>query len=171
MPATRAVAVRKLCIAHPLTTSYTPPPRTVLVIAGPTGAGKTGLSLGVARRIDGIAEIISADSVQVYRGLDIGSAKLPPDPSIKRGPREWRSGIRHHLIDIARAEWDYSAGEARWSANAHARHAANTSMPQATLRPTPRVPSVKCTRAAMPQWSSADRRCTSNFSPTKHCSL
>jgi hypothetical protein len=117
MPPPRAVAVRRLCSAHPLTTSV----RTVLVITGPTGTGKTNLSLRVAGRIKDIAEIVSADSVQVYRGLDIGSAKLPPDPSSERGPNAWRSGIRHHLIDVARAEWDYSAGEAHWSAsNSHA---------------------------------------------------
>jgi hypothetical protein len=47
----------------------------VLIITGPTGAGKTETSLLLAERLDG--EIISADSVQVYRGLDVGSDKLP----------------------------------------------------------------------------------------------
>jgi tRNA dimethylallyltransferase len=53
----------------------------LLVIAGPTATGKTGLSLDLARalRAEGIpAEVISADSRQVFRGLDIGTAKVPP---------------------------------------------------------------------------------------------
>ena len=49
----------------------------VLVITGPTGVGKTEASLLLAERLNG--EIISADSVQVYRGLDVGSDKLPVD--------------------------------------------------------------------------------------------
>ena len=61
----------------------------VIVIAGPTAAGKTCLSLEIARLLGG--EIISADSVQVYRGMDIGTAKA----SLKQ-----RMEIPHHLIDI-----------------------------------------------------------------------
>ena len=59
------------------------------VISGPTAAGKTALSLILAKKIN--AEIISADSIQVYRGMDIGSAKILPLEM---------QGIRHHLIDI-----------------------------------------------------------------------
>ncbi len=59
------------------------------VIAGPTAVGKTALSLILAKRLG--AEIISADSIQVYRGMDIGSAKVRPSEM---------QGIRHHLIDI-----------------------------------------------------------------------
>jgi tRNA dimethylallyltransferase len=62
----------------------------LLVIAGPTAVGKSDLALAVAREIGG--EIISCDSAQVYRGLDIGTAKLLPKD---------RAGIPHHLIDIA----------------------------------------------------------------------
>ena len=61
----------------------------VIVIAGPTATGKSRLSLEIAKLVDG--EIISADSVQVYRGMDIGTAKVP---------REERMEIPHHLIDI-----------------------------------------------------------------------
>ncbi|KAF3788383.1 tRNA dimethylallyltransferase 9 [Nymphaea thermarum] len=61
----------------------------VLVISGPTGAGKSRLALELAKRLNG--QIISADSVQVYRGLDIGSAK----PSTSE-----REEVPHHLIDI-----------------------------------------------------------------------
>ncbi|KAM7277892.1 hypothetical protein ACFE04_005026 [Oxalis oulophora] len=71
----------------------------VLVISGPTGAGKTRLALELAKRLNG--EIISADSVQVYKGLDIGSAK----PN-----RSEQSEVPHHLIDILRPSEDYSVG-------------------------------------------------------------
>ena len=62
--------------------------RKIVCIVGPTAAGKTALSILLAKRLR--TEIVSADSVQVYRGLDIGSAK----PTL-----EERQGIPHHLID------------------------------------------------------------------------
>ena len=62
--------------------------KKILILAGPTGSGKTELSLRIAELIGG--EIISADSMQVYRGMDIGTAK------VKEKARE---DIRHHLID------------------------------------------------------------------------
>lgn len=88
-----------------LTTSYSPVAEKskkskVIVISGPTGAGKSKLALEIAKRLDG--EIISADSVQVYRGLDIGSAK----PSAFD-----RKEVPHHLIDILHSSEDYSAGQ------------------------------------------------------------
>lgn len=64
-------------------------PRPLVILTGPTAVGKTELSLGLAKRIGG--EIISADSMQVYRHMDIGSAKIRP---------EEMQGIRHHMIDI-----------------------------------------------------------------------
>ncbi|MCR5720351.1 MAG: tRNA (adenosine(37)-N6)-dimethylallyltransferase MiaA [Lachnospiraceae bacterium] len=69
----------------------------VIVLTGPTGVGKTALSIKLAKELDG--EIISADSVQVYRGLDIGSAK------IKESEKE---GIPHHLIDICDADEEFN---------------------------------------------------------------
>lgn len=69
----------------------------VIVILGPTGVGKTKLSIELAKRIDG--EIINADSTQVYRDLDIATAK------IKENEKE---GIPHHLFDIRNKEEDYS---------------------------------------------------------------
>ncbi len=60
----------------------------LVILSGPTAAGKTKLSLDLAKAIGG--EIISADSMQVYRGMDIGTAKLP---------FEDRAGVPHHLID------------------------------------------------------------------------
>lgn len=63
--------------------------KPLVILGGPTGAGKSDIALMLAHKIDG--EIISADSVAVYKGLDIGSAK--PDPHML-------SSVRHHLIDI-----------------------------------------------------------------------
>lgn len=63
--------------------------KPLVILTGPTAVGKTKLSLGLAKRIGG--EIISADSMQVYRHMDIGSAKIRP---------EEMQGIPHHLIDI-----------------------------------------------------------------------
>lgn len=61
----------------------------MIILTGPTAAGKTALSIALAKRIDG--EIISADSMQVYRHMDIGSAKIP---------KEEMQGVPHHLIDV-----------------------------------------------------------------------
>ena len=74
----------------------------LLVIAGATATGKTGLSIAVARalRADGTpAEIISADSRQVFRGLDIGTAKATP---------EAREGIPHHGLDLVEPDEPFS---------------------------------------------------------------
>lgn len=62
----------------------------VFVIAGPTASGKTDLSLALARAVDG--EIVSADSMQIYRGMDIGTAKA--------GAQE-RAAVPHHMLDVA----------------------------------------------------------------------
>ncbi len=63
--------------------------KPLVILTGPTAAGKTALSLKLARAIGG--EIVSADSMQVYRHMDIGSAKIRP---------EEMQGIAHHLIDV-----------------------------------------------------------------------
>ncbi|KAL3508742.1 hypothetical protein ACH5RR_028143 [Cinchona calisaya] len=72
----------------------------VIVISGPTGAGKSKLALELAKRLNG--DIISADSVQFYRGLDVGSAK----PSLSE-----RKEVPHHLIHILHPSEDYSIGQ------------------------------------------------------------
>ena len=73
---------------------------TVIVICGPTASGKTALSIELAKRIDG--EIISADSMQIYQGMDIGSAKVT---------EKERQGIQHYLIDILSPEERYSVAD------------------------------------------------------------
>ncbi|CAA7601937.1 tRNA dimethylallyltransferase [Acididesulfobacillus acetoxydans] len=74
--------------------------RPFVVIVGPTAVGKSALGLDLARAVRG--EIISGDSVQVYRKLDIGSAKTPP------GERE---GVPHHLFDFLDPREPYSAAQ------------------------------------------------------------
>ena len=69
----------------------------IIVIVGPTGVGKTKMSIKLAKKLD--AEIINGDSVSIYKELDIGSAK----PTI-----EEREGIPHHLIDIKDVCEDYT---------------------------------------------------------------
>src|SRR3954462_9517519 len=67
-----------------------PPDRPIVVaVVGPTAAGKTSLSLKLAERLGG--EVVNADSMQLYQGMDIGTAKLRP---------EQRSGIPHHVFDL-----------------------------------------------------------------------
>ena len=66
----------------------TPTPHAVVAVVGATASGKTGLSLDLAERLDG--EVVNTDAMQVYRGMDIGTAKLPVDQ---------RRGIPHHLLD------------------------------------------------------------------------
>ncbi len=60
-----------------------------IAVIGPTGTGKSALALDVAERVGG--EIVNADAMQLYRGMDIGTAKLPPDE---------RRGIPHHQLDV-----------------------------------------------------------------------
>ncbi|WP_430602140.1 tRNA (adenosine(37)-N6)-dimethylallyltransferase MiaA [Enterococcus sp. DIV0724b] len=72
----------------------------VLVIVGPTGVGKTSLSIALAKKLNG--EIISGDSMQVYKHLDIGTAKVK---------EEERAGIVHHLIDCRELSETYSVAD------------------------------------------------------------
>ena len=69
----------------------------IIVITGPTAVGKTKLSIELAKRYNG--EIINADAVQVYKGLDIGSAKVT---------EEEKEGIPHHLFDIKEVDEEYT---------------------------------------------------------------
>ncbi len=79
--------------------------KKVLVITGPTASGKTAVSIQLAKKVDG--EIINADSMQIYRGCDIGSAK----PSLTE-----RQNISHHLIDIINPTNKFSTAEYKISA-------------------------------------------------------
>jgi tRNA dimethylallyltransferase len=74
-------------------------PQPVVVVTGPTATGKTPLAIALAERFDG--EIVNADSMQVYRYMDIGTAK----PSAAQ-----RAQVPHHLIDVVDPDFPYSAG-------------------------------------------------------------
>ena len=80
----------------------------IIVIVGPTAVGKTSLSIQLAKHFQG--EIISGDSMQIYRGLDIGTAKV----TVKE-----MQGIAHHLIDIREKEESYSVAEFQKEARQH----------------------------------------------------
>jgi tRNA dimethylallyltransferase len=96
-------------------------PRTVLVL-GPTAGGKTALAVELALTLPGGGECVSADSMQVYRGMDIGTAK----PTL-----EERRGVPHHMIDVADphggtftvADWIEGAHAAIAAIHARGRHA------------------------------------------------
>src|SRR5215467_12039557 len=76
-------------------------PELVIAVVGPTAAGKSDLALRLARTLGG--EIVNADSMQLYAGMDIGTAKLTPAE---------RQGVPHHLLDV----WDvrYTASVAEY---------------------------------------------------------
>ncbi len=73
--------------------------KKVLILLGPTGVGKTGASILLAKALD--TEIISADSMQIYKNMDVGTAK----PS-----KEDRRIVRHHMIDVVEPSGSFSAG-------------------------------------------------------------
>ncbi|MBR1693739.1 MAG: tRNA (adenosine(37)-N6)-dimethylallyltransferase MiaA, partial [Lachnospiraceae bacterium] len=73
-----------------------PEKQKLIILTGPTAAGKTALSIRLAEKLGG--EIISADSMQVYRFMDIGSAKVTAQEM---------GGIRHHLVDVLDPREDF----------------------------------------------------------------
>ena len=72
----------------------------VIVICGPTASGKTALSIELAKRING--EIVSADSMQIYKDMDIGTAKVT---------KEEMQGVKHYMIDIVSPDERYSVAD------------------------------------------------------------
>ena len=96
-----------------MSSSPAPDPLAVLIL-GPTGSGKTALSLALAERFKG--EIVSCDSVAVYRGMDLGTAK----PSA-----EERARVPHYLIDVADPDEPLTAGDYSRAARAHLREIAD----------------------------------------------
>ncbi len=86
-------------ISSPDDTAQTPPSRGWLAVVGPTGSGKSELAIALAERFGG--EIVNTDSLQVYRRLDIGTAKPTP---------EQRARVPHHLLDVVEPDQPFSAG-------------------------------------------------------------
>lgn len=85
----------------------------IIVVSGPTASGKSDIAIALARRFNG--EIISADSRQVYRGMDIGTGKVVSDTTFPSSKLQilnsklfYSEGIRHHLIDVASPKSQYS---------------------------------------------------------------
>ncbi len=72
----------------------------LIAVAGPTGSGKSDLALALAREFGG--EIVNCDSLQLYRGMNIGTAKTPPAE---------RGGIPHHLLDVLEPDQVFNAGD------------------------------------------------------------
>ena len=72
----------------------------IICIVGPTASGKTGLAIELAKKID--AEIISADSMQIYKGLNVGTAKVTEEEA---------QGIPHHIIDVCSPEEKFSVAD------------------------------------------------------------
>lgn len=79
----------------------------VAAIVGPTATGKSAIAMAIAERLN--AEIVSADSMQVYRGMDAGTAKPTPDD---------RRRVRHHLVDVVAPDQEFSVHEYRLRAAA-----------------------------------------------------
>ncbi len=86
----------------------------ILIICGPTASGKSDLALRLAHALD--AEIVNADSMQLFRGLDIGTAKPSPDQQAE---------IRHHLIDAVSPDQPFSAADFAAAADAAIRDIVN----------------------------------------------
>ncbi len=77
----------------------------ILVIAGPTAVGKTGIAIELAKELNG--EIISADSRQIYKGMDIGTAKPSKDE---------QAAVKHHMLNVVNPDEPFSVGEYKRSA-------------------------------------------------------
>ena len=96
----------------------------VVAIGGPTASGKTALSVALAKTFDG--EIVNADSMQLYKGLDIGTAKPSP---------EEQQGIPHHLLDFLPPETAYSVADFTAAADPLIREISPPSVPGCRHRP------------------------------------
>ncbi len=86
------------CLSHPA--SRIPHPAPLIAVIGPTAAGKTAIAIRLAEDFDG--EIVSADSRQIYRGMNIGTAKPTP---------EERTRVPHHLIDIVDPDEEFHVAQ------------------------------------------------------------
>ncbi len=117
----------------------------VVAVVGPTGSGKSELALELAERFDG--EAVNADSMQFYRGMDIGTAKLPAAA---------RRGIPHHLMDFLAVSEDTTVAEFQSMARAAvADIQSRGKLPILTPRksPTPDISQSPCKEdSGYPEW-------------------
>ena len=74
--------------------------KQIVIICGPTAVGKTAVSIKLAQKLN--TDIISSDSMQIYRGMDVGTAKIR---------KEEMQGIKHHMIDIVEPCNEYSVSD------------------------------------------------------------
>lgn len=74
--------------------------KKIIIICGPTASGKTNLAVECAKMLD--SEVVSADSMYIYKGLDVGTAKPTP---------EEMQGVKHHIIDVINANEDFSVSD------------------------------------------------------------
>ena len=80
----------------------------IICVVGPTASGKTRMAVELAKALGG--EVVSCDSMQIYRGMTVGTAKPTPDEM---------DGVRHHMIDVADPSEPFSAGNTwRWPTRA-----------------------------------------------------
>lgn len=89
--------------------------KKLIVVLGPTGAGKSEMAVKLAKKFGG--EVVSADSRQVYRGLDIGTGKVPRDKNWKLKIGNWKlyryKGVPHHLLDVASPKRKFTVAQYR----------------------------------------------------------
>ena len=113
----------------------------LVVITGPTASGKTALGVALAQRLGG--EVVSADSMQIYRGMDIGTAKPTP---------EEMQGVPHHMIDIADPTENYSVSRYAEEASACVDDIlARAKLPIVKAKVGPRIMTLICDAAIFDQ--------------------
>ena len=129
----RRVAVRRRAVRRRLLRRVVDAALRVVAVVGPTATGKSDLAVALAQHLGG--EIVNADSMQLYAGMDIGTAKLAPDE---------RGGVPHHLLDI----WPLAKSAAVAEYQARAREAIREiATPRPHARPGRRVGAVPAWRA------------------------
>src|SRR5256885_8986006 len=104
----------------------TVPRRNITVIIGPTASGKSALAMDLARRLGG--EILSVDSMQVYRGMDVGTAK----PTMAE-----RADVPHHLIDVVEPDQAFTVARFVETADAVIKDARQRAVPLIATGGTP----------------------------------
>lgn len=90
-------------------------PPKIIVIVGPTASGKSDLGIYLAKKYNG--EIISADSRQVYKGMDIGTSKIARDRNKSKPTEFYSQGVRHHLLDVVSPKKEFTVEDFKHKAS------------------------------------------------------